>query len=119
MWTKRPRKAFLIVVSIRNKNRRKWLIPIPVWVVEDTFEAVQDIAWVGERILKLSGKHDENKQADRDKRADSQWRQYIIGMPVSAVLQAVSGIIRELRTCGRFRMIEVEDKAIQIYVDLF
>lgn len=118
LWTKRPRKAFLIVVGIRNNNRRKWLIPIPVWAVEDMIVAVQDIARVWEWVLKASGKHDEEKRAGREKRAADKWRRYIAGMPVGSALQAVSDIIRELRIHGRFRMIEIEDKAIQIYVDL-
>jgi len=117
LWTKQPRKAFLIVVSIRNKNHRKWLIPIPVWVVEDTFEAIQDIAWVWERIMKLKGRRDEERHTAGEKRTDDKWRKTIAEMPVSSVLQTVMDIIRELRIHGRFTMVEIEDKAIQIYVD--
>ncbi len=118
LWTKRPRKAFLLLVSIQNKDRRIW-IPIPVWVIEDTIDALQDIACVGEWILKLLGRNRENKRADGYKRTAGPWRQYIEGMPVSSALQAVNGVIRELRLQGRFRMIEVENEAIQIVVDLF
>lgn len=105
------------MVSIRNKNHRKWLIPIPVWVVEDTFEAIQDIAWVWERIMKLKGKRDEEKCVGGEIQAADKWRRTIAGMPVSSVLQTVMDIIRELRIHGRFTMVEIEDKAIQIYVD--
>lgn len=135
LWTKRPHEAFLIVVSIKHKNHPKWLIPIPVWVVDETIGAVQDIARVFEWIMKRTVKREEENRANSENRSDSEkrtdggnradgdkrdankWRRYVAGMPVSATLQAVNDIIRELRVQGRFRMVAVEGESIRIYVD--
>lgn len=111
LWTK-PRRAYIMLVIINFKPGRKWIIPVPIWVIEETIQAVYDIVRILERILRAAGR-------PQDKKVNNRWREYIAGMPVSSVLKVGSRIIRDLRKQGRFRLVEIEDSDRQVYVDLF
>ncbi len=111
LWTKQ-RRAYMMLIRIRFKQSRKWLIPVPIWVIEETIQAVYDIVRILERILKAAAR-------PKDKKVNKRWREYLAAIPVSSVLKAGGSIIRELRKQGRFRLVEVEDSDIQVYVDLF
>ncbi|MDR3541314.1 MAG: hypothetical protein P4L69_10170 [Desulfosporosinus sp.] len=48
MWTK---SAKLLMVRVKVQKRRGFLIPIPIWVIDEFLEALADLAWVGELVL--------------------------------------------------------------------
>ncbi|UWG96659.1 hypothetical protein LPY66_17515 [Dehalobacter sp. DCM] len=116
--TKPTRQSFLLLIGIRHNNSRKWLLPIPVWVLEETLEAVQDIAWVWERIIRLAVRHNTGQSKAGFNRDSNKWRHYAAGLPISLTIQTVNDILRELRVQGQYRMIDIEVNTTHIQVDL-
>ncbi len=108
----RPRRNFLLIVRVRLGGRRNLTIPLSLWALEESFEAVSDMAWLGERILRFGARR-------RLGRPGNKWSAYIKQMPVSAAIDQVGEILRDLRKLGRFRIVEVEDHNTRVYIDLF
>ena len=108
----RQRRNFLLIVRVRLKGKRNLTIPVSLWTLEEAFEAVSDLAWLGEKILHFSAWH-------RQGRPGHKWSAYIKHMPVSAAVGQAGEVLRDLRKQGRFRLVEVEDRNTRVYIDLF
>lgn len=80
--------------------------------MEETLQALHNLAWIGAKVVQVWGRHGR-------KSVNRQWIKYISQLPVSATLKIGIDILRDLRGHGRFRLVEVEDDEIQVYVDLF
>jgi hypothetical protein len=50
MWSK---SAFLLMIQIKTQRGWGFTFPITLWVIDDWFEALTDLARVGEAALKL------------------------------------------------------------------
>lgn len=105
----RLHRNFLLIVRVRQGGRRNLTIPVSLWALEESFEAISNLAWLGERIVRYASRP----------RQGHKWSAYIRQMPVSAAIEQVGEILRDLRKLGRFRLVEVEDRNTRVYIDLY
>lgn len=42
----------LLMIRVKVQKRRGFVIPVPVWVVNDFLTALRDLVWLGETTLK-------------------------------------------------------------------
>lgn len=111
LWT-RPRRNFLLIVRVGLGGKRNLTIPLSLWALEESFEALSNLAWLGERILRFGARRGPG-------RPGAKWSAYIKQMPLSAAIDQTGEVLRELRKLGRFRIVEVEDHHTRVYIDLF
>lgn len=49
MWNKSAR---LLMAQVKVQKHRGFTFPVPFWVVDEFLEALTDLAWVGEMVIK-------------------------------------------------------------------
>lgn len=113
MWSETNRSHFMLI-RIRPKGKRGFVIPIPLLVLDITLEAVADLAWLADLFLPLWRKKLENRIG-----IGSRNRNWANRVSLSTALTLCLGIIDELRKYGRWRMVEVVDGETCVYIDLY
>lgn len=103
MWSNRP--SLFLLVRISFGGTRSLVIPIPLFVVDITLDAVADLALVADLFAPL-------------------WRRGLkhswFRMPsLAALLGVCAEFFNELRRYGRWRMVEVETDKVRVYVDFY
>lgn len=105
------RPNLLLLVRVRHKGKRL-TIPVPLWTLEEFLRALRDLTWIWERIFRVWARH-------KGIRKDKKWLTYLGKMPFSAAIDLGVELIRDLRRSGRFRIVEIEDRDLLVYIDLF
>lgn len=107
----RPRRNHILLVKIKLKGRISLIIPVSLWTLEETLQALKDLSWLGEKVWRVWIRNFRKKPHDK-------WISCMILMPVSVTLGLGAELIREFRNLGRFRMVEFQDGDNQLFIDL-
>lgn len=92
------------------QNRWGVTFPVPLWVVDELFEALTDLAWVGEVTLKLVPLPQE-ESARRHLR-------FVQAISPSGLIAVSHSVIKELRGHKGMDIVEVSTGDVQIKVHL-
>jgi hypothetical protein len=107
------RPNLFLIIRIKREGRRGIVIPVPVWILEELFNTLADLSWLGEITVFRLG-----KSFIGNSKAKHAYEKFIDLSP-SKALETFREVIGELRKHGRFRMLEVEDGKNKIYIDLY
>jgi hypothetical protein len=123
MWTKsNGYRSFFMLVRIHVRKGFLIPIPIPLFLLDQTLDAVEDLAWLAEKFI-LPGIVRSGNRQDQDFKSFRHWV-HQSGSPSQAI-KLCRGIIEELRRYGKWRMAEVETRdpksheQVRVYVDFF
>jgi len=106
MWNKN-RPSFLMLIRVQ-KGFKRIVIPLPLYVLDITLEAVVDLLWLPDLLYPL-------------------WKAKVSGKakgwlpkesPVKLV-ESILGIFGEFKKHGRWRMVEVEKDDHKVFIDFF
>lgn len=104
------KSALLLVVRVKLQGRRGYTIPIPVWVIDEFFMAITELAWIGEIALKhipLPG--------DEKARKHLNWVKTI---SPSRVIAVANNVIKDLCKYKGLDLIDVKSGDVQVKVSL-
>lgn len=107
MWSK---SAQFLMVRVKVKNHWGFIIPLPLWVVDEFFEAVTDLAWVGEVALKLV-------PLPQDENARRQIL-FVKGISPSGLIEVFHSLIKELRGHKGLDVVDVHTGDVRLKVHL-
>lgn len=123
MWTRNNGyRSFFMMVRIRAGKGFLIPIPIPLFLLDQTLDAVEDLAWLAEKFV-IPGVVRSGNRQDQNSKSFRHWMDHP-GSP-SEVVKLCRRIIEELRRYGKWRMVEVETRdpksheQIRVYVDFF
>lgn len=105
MWSK---SANVLMVRVKVKGHWGFAFPVPLWVVDQFFDSLTDLAWVGEMALKLVPLPQE-EQARKHLR-------FVKSISPSGVLAISHSAIKELRGCKGQDLVEVETGDVRVKV---
>ena len=107
MWSKTA-----IFLMVRVKVQRHWgfMLPVPLRVVDELFEALTDLAWVGEMALKCI-------PVPREESA----RKHLLWVKAlfpSGIISASHSVMKDLRRHKGLEIVDVETGDIRVKVHL-
>ncbi|MGE5582455.1 MAG: hypothetical protein ACM3X9_07935 [Bacillota bacterium] len=112
-------RSLFMLVRVRS-GRVRLSIPIPLFLLDQTLDAVASLVWLGEKFcprwtekLHLVSQSDWLAKSGRSNPPDSS------PMRLAKLPRACRGLIDELRRFGRWRMVEVEHGNERVYIDFF
>lgn len=108
MWNK---SAFLLIVRVETLKRRNLKFPVPIWVVDEFFEALTDLARLGEMVLRLIPVP--VKDAERPHHLH-----WIKTFSPSGAVSGVHGMIKELRKYKGLEVVDVDTGDVKVKVSL-
>lgn len=120
MWTKPSYRSFFMVVRIRVGEGLLIPIPIPLFLLNQILDVIEDLAWLGEKFVFPGGTRSGHRH-DQDIKHFRSWIDSG-GSPTQAV-KLCREMVEELRRYGKWRMVEVEarepkkHKQVRVYVD--
>jgi hypothetical protein len=102
--------AKFIMVRVKLPNR--WIppFPVPLYVVNELLDALTDLVWVGEVIIKLI-------PLPHEKRAQKHLL-WIKAIPFSSFLSVTNRIIRDFRKHKGLEIVDVETGDVQVKIHL-
>lgn len=109
MWNKSAR---LLVVRVKVQRHRGFAFPVPFWVVDELLEALTDLVWIGEMVIK-------RVPLPRDKKA----RKHLSWMKTcspSGMIDATHSIIKDL-DLSRYKgldVVDVETGDVQVKISI-
>ena len=107
MWSKTAR---LLMVHVKLKGHRGIVIPVPLYVVDEFFEALEDLAWVAEIALKFVPIPREDSA-----RIDLSW---IKRISPRGIISGSHILITDLRRHRGLDVVEVETGDVRVKVHL-
>ncbi|WP_407312630.1 hypothetical protein [Desulfosporosinus sp. SB140] len=107
MWSN---SATLMIVRVKVKRRREFTFPVTVWVIDEFMDALRDLAWVGEVILKCI-------PLPQDEKAAKPLR-WIKGISPSGIVEASHGLIKELTKYKGMDIVYVETGIVRVKISL-
>lgn len=105
MWNKSAR---LLMVRVKVKKHRGFSFPVPIWVIDEFLEALTDLAWVGEMVIKcipLSG--------DENARKHVSW---VKAISLSGIIASSQSIIKDLSKHKGLDLVDVETEEVQVKI---
>ncbi|MHB9096125.1 MAG: hypothetical protein ACYC21_15795 [Eubacteriales bacterium] len=103
MWSNRP--SLFLLVRISFGGSRSLVIPIPLFVVDITLDAMADLTLVADLFAPLW-------------RRGLKYSRFRISS-LAALLGVCTEFFNELRKYGRWRMVEVAADKVRVYVDFY
>ena len=107
MWNK---SAMVLMVRVKVKGHWGFIIPMPLWVVDQFFEAVKDLVSVGEMGLKLV-------PLPQEENARKHLR-FVKAISLSGLIAVSHSVIKELRGHKGLDVVDVETGDVQVKVQL-
>ena len=107
MWNKSAR---LIMVRIKVQKHRGFTFPVPVWVVDEFMEALTDLAWVGEMIIRRI-------PLPRDEKARKHLS-WVKEISPSGIIAASHGLIKDLSKYKALDVVDVEAGEVQVKISI-
>ncbi|WP_308892006.1 hypothetical protein [Candidatus Desulfosporosinus nitrosoreducens] len=107
MWSNSTR---LMMVRIKVKNRRGLAFPVAVWVIDEFMDALTDLAWVGEVILRCI-------PLPKDEKSNKALR-WVKAVPFSGLVAGVHGLIKGLSGYNGLDLVDVETENIKVSLSL-
>ena len=107
MWNKSAR---FLMVRVKLQKHRGFVFPVPVWVVDELFEALTDLAWVGEMVIR-------RVPLPRDEKARTHlsWAKTI---SPSGIIAASHSMIKDLRRYKGLDVVDVEVGDVQVKISI-
>lgn len=110
MWND---KAFLMVVRVKLPNRRRFVFLISLWVVDQLFKALADLARVGDAVIKVVPL----PQSEKDEAARQALR-YLKGASIGDLVEGLREVLEELRRSKGTNVVDVAAHGIEVEVRL-
>ncbi len=113
-------RSFFIVVRIGFENGFTLPLPVPLFLLDQALDAVEDLVWLAEKLFLQWAVQSPN--GNNDQRTQRRYWNSFAGTPTKAV-QLCREITWELRRYGKWRMAEVEVRdpkhpcRVRVYVD--
>lgn len=127
MWTKPiGYRSFFMLIRVRVGKGLLLPIPIPLFLLDQTLDVIEDLAWLAEKLV-LPGINRSSRRQVQDRKRLWSWFDPAslansVGSPTRAV-KLCREMIEELRRYGKWRMVEVEaqdpqkKEPVWVYVD--
>jgi len=107
VWNKSAR---LLIVRVKVKKRRGFTLPVAVRVVDEFLEALTDLAWVGEMVIKCIPLPHEEKA-----RKHLTWVKTI---SPSGIIATTHSIIKDLSRYKGLDLVDVEAGEVQVKISI-
>lgn len=107
MWNKVTR---LLLVRVKVQKRRGFAFPVPVWVVDEFLEALTDLAWVGEMVIR-------RVPLPRDVKA-RQHLSWVKTCSPSGIIATLHSIIKDLSRYKGLDVIDMEAGEVQVKISI-
>jgi len=107
MWTK---TAMLLIVQVKTQKHRGFTLPIPVWVVDEFFMALTELAWVGEKALK-------HMPLPRDEK-DRKHFNWVKTFSPSGIISVAHAVSKDLRKYKGLDVVDVKSGDVQVKISL-
>lgn len=107
MWNK---SAKLLMVRVKVPKYRGFAFPVPFGVIDEFFEALTDLAWVGEMVIKLIPVP-QNEKTGKHLR-------WVKTISPSGIVSASHNILKDLAKYKGLDVVQVEVGEIQVKVSL-
>ena len=118
MWTKSAGyRSFFLLIRLRIGNGFLIPIPIPLFLLDQTLDIIEDLAWLAEKFTPARSV----RWRESGGRQNAPWVWWS-GSPTLAV-KLCREMVNELRRYGKWRMMEVDahdkkkQKRVRVYVD--
>ena len=107
MWNK---SAMVLMVQVKVKGHWGFIFPVPLWVVDQFFEAITDLASVGEMGLKLIPLPQEESARNH--------LRFVKAISLSGFIAVSHSAIKELRGHKGLDVVDVETGEVRVKVQL-
>lgn len=107
MWSK---SAKFLMVRWKVKGRRGFVFPVPVWVVNGFMEALAELAWVGEVVIKCIPLPQEKKA-----HGPMYWLKII---SPCGIIEAAYNVIKDLNHYKGLDVVDVEAGNVWLKISL-
>jgi len=107
MWNKTAR---LLMVRVKVQKHRRFAFPVPVWVVDEFLEALTDLAWVGELVIR-------RVPLPRDEKARKHLS-WVKTCSPSGVIAASHSIIKDLCRYKGLDVVNVKTGEVQVKISI-
>jgi hypothetical protein len=121
MWTRKSGyRSFFMLVRIRIGTGFLIPIPVPLFLLDQTLDAIEDLVWLAEKWVRPEVVRS-GRRPGSDLNRFRQWTE-LAGSPSRAV-KLCREMIEELRRYGKWRMVELEARdpkkhdRVRVYVD--
>ena len=95
MWSRKRSNFLLIRCSLGGIKR--FTIPIPLFVIDITLEAIADLAMVGDLFFRIWGKR----------------------LNLNILVRMSIEVINELRRYDQWQLVRVETEKVKVYIDFW
>lgn len=108
MWNK---SALMLMVRVELPNRRCLKIPVSVWVVDEFLEALTDLAWLGEMVLRCV-------PIPSEKSGSYRYVRRIKAVSAKGIIAGVHNMIKDLRKYRGLDVVDVETGDVKVKISL-
>ena len=100
----KTKKSNFLLIKIFDKKRFKITFPLPLIIIDETLESLDDFVSIFDKPLTgiLRKKHKSSKY-----------------LPLSGILNLIMGIIDELKSYGRLKLVHVESEEADVHIEFF
>ncbi|OLN28692.1 hypothetical protein DSOL_3927 [Desulfosporosinus metallidurans] len=98
------------MVRVKVKRRMGFAFPVPIWVVDEFFEALADLAWVGEMALR-------RVPLPREEKARNHLR-WVKAISPSGIVAGSHSIIKDLSKYKGLDVVDVEAGDVRVKISL-
>lgn len=107
MWSK---QAHFLIVRVKLQDHRGFALPVSLYVVDELFEAIADLAWLGEIFLrKIPSSKEEHA------RKHLNWIKVI---SPSGVIIGLHSMIKDLKKHQGLNVVEVNTGDVKVKIHL-
>lgn len=92
----KQRPSHFLLVRIKQEGKLSLIIPLPLLILIVPLQIAAGLVWTAEMLFPVVSKKN-----------------------ISTMLCLFSDLLKELRTYGKWRMVEVTDNKNQVYVDFY
>ena len=98
------------MVRVKVQKRRGFAFPLPIWVIDEFLEALTDLAWVGEMVIRrIPLPRDENA------RKHLSW---VKSISPSGIIASTHCIIKDLSRYKGLDVVDVETEVVQVKISI-
>ena len=107
MWNK---SVGLLMVRIKVQKHRAFTFPVPVWVVDEFLEALRDLVWFGELVIKRVPLPKEEKNCKH--------LSWVKSISPSGIIATTHSFIKDLYSFKGLDIVDVEAGEVQVKISI-
>lgn len=107
MWNKSAR---LLMLRIKVQKRWGFTLPVTIWVVDEFLEALTDLAWVGELVIKRVPLPQDEKAREH--------LNWVKTISPSGIIAMMHNIFKDLSKYKGLDLVDVEAGEVQVKISI-